>query len=563
MSKSNPYDLPPPWNPGYAMPDNVVDEGLERRAYTTAWAPRGSFDNPKVGTAGYAVPQYVKDEGYGVGAMVTRWAQRGTYAGPAVPHWLDRKSAEIVGTEKLPGGATKMTIATMSGVEERVAGEAQFTEYGIKSARALIATVRMMPPKIRVEQIRKALDKIDPKLYGRAKDFADKEAKAGVPADVALERGIAAAMSVGLASELVDLGKGKAPARKSQLGAVCYGCALLGATELAKTSLLSTALASQLKSMTTSVLTSADSTPTKDGYCWVPANGSVPGHWERLAAGQVCGSTAPGPGPTVRDNRDNTTSGGGVVVTGSDGSAVQTTVTSAPVTPPDQKFLQIGPFLIPVNAGEWRDHRALVDDRKAYVDQNIALAARAGGVSTSELKTGKYPFVKFQANGGESWGLFYQEKSDGSRIIAYHKVAPEMMGNIIGDIGGAIKDAAEYVGGAIASVFKKIWAGIKWVAAKVVDFIGDAAEWIKDKACDLFTSPVGNLAGAAAGAAIGGPAGAQAGAIGAQVAGAACTPTPAPGTGGGQPATEESSMLPILLIGGAGLAAVLLPGKKK
>jgi len=86
MSKSNPYDLPPPWNPGYAMPDNVVDEGLERRAYTTAWAPRGSFDNPKVGTAGYAVPQYVKDEGYGVGAMVTRWAQRGTYAGPAVPH---------------------------------------------------------------------------------------------------------------------------------------------------------------------------------------------------------------------------------------------------------------------------------------------------------------------------------------------------------------------------------------------------------------------------------------------------------------------------------------------
>ena len=42
----NPYRIPPPWNPGYANPQNVDDEGLERRAFTTSWAPRGSFDNP-------------------------------------------------------------------------------------------------------------------------------------------------------------------------------------------------------------------------------------------------------------------------------------------------------------------------------------------------------------------------------------------------------------------------------------------------------------------------------------------------------------------------------------
>ena len=38
---SKPYNLPPPWNSGYALPQNVADEGLERHAYTTAWAPDG------------------------------------------------------------------------------------------------------------------------------------------------------------------------------------------------------------------------------------------------------------------------------------------------------------------------------------------------------------------------------------------------------------------------------------------------------------------------------------------------------------------------------------------
>lgn len=554
MSKSNPYNLPPPWNAGYATPDNVVDEGLQRRAYTTDWAARGSFDNPKVGTAGYAVPQYVKDEGYGVGAMVTRWAQRGTYAGPEVVHWLDRQAAKIVGTERLPGGATKMTIATMAGVEEKMTGEAQFTEYGVHSARALLATVKMMPPDLRVEQLRKALDKIDPKLFARAQAAADKETKVGVSADVAIERGLAAAMSVGIATELVDLGKGKAPARKSQLGVVCYGCALLGNVELRKTAVARTVLASQLQSTAAS-----GSYPTRDGFCWIPASGSVPGHWERLRAGRTsCAYQAPdGASVTVRRGQ-----GGGITVTGQDGKVVTAPPTRARPSNPQDKFLSIGPFLIPVTAGAWRDHRALAAEKKAYVDANIAIAAKAGDVSTAEMKTGKYPFVKFEAN-GEQWGLFYQEKSGGT-IIAYHKIAKEMMGNIIGDIGGAIKDAAEWVGGAIASVFKKIWAGIKYVAAKVVEFVEDAVEWIKDKACDLFTSPVGQLAGAAAGAAIGGPAGAQAGSMGAQVAAQACTPTPDPGAAGPQLPTEQPmDLLPILLIGGAGIAAVLLLGKKK
>jgi hypothetical protein len=116
MSKSNPYGLPPPWNPGYAIPQNVEDEGLERHGYVTQWTRRGTFDDPKVGTAGYAVPGYIKDEGYGRGAMVTRWAPRGSYAGPKVKHWLDRPSARVVSSKPLPGGATQVKFKTMAGV---------------------------------------------------------------------------------------------------------------------------------------------------------------------------------------------------------------------------------------------------------------------------------------------------------------------------------------------------------------------------------------------------------------------------------------------------------------
>ncbi len=63
-----------------------------------------------------------------------------------------------------------------------------------------------------------------------------------------------------------------------------------------------------------------------------------------------------------------------------------------------------------------------------------------------------------------------------------------MMGDVLG-IGGAIKDAAEWVGGAVASVFKAIWKGIKWVVAKVVDFVVDAAKWVASKTCSLVQTP--------------------------------------------------------------------------
>jgi hypothetical protein len=524
MSKSNPFDLPPPWNPRYELPQNVDDEGLERHAYTTAWAPRGSFDDPKVGYAGYAVPEQIKEEGYGVGAMTTRWAQRGTYYGPKVKHWLDRPSAQVVGRKPLPGGATQLQIQTMAGIETAKTGAAPFTAYGMSAARALLATVKMMPPDERRRQLQRALDRIDPKLYARAEEAANKELKVGVPDEVALERGLAAAMSYGIASELVDLGKGKKPQRATQLGAVCYSA--LGAT---------TPVPGECSSDGTKIFATLS-----DGT----------GYWRRKVAGDVCKIIGTVTGETT-------------IHTG----------TTQPVAPPpapspaDQKFLQIGPFLIPTMVGAWSDHRALAPDKQAYVDANIAIAAKAGGISTTEMATGKYPFVKFQMDDdGSQWGLYYQKKSDGSTILAYHKVGYDpkriISGVTSGGIIGTLRDIASAVGGAIASVFKAIWEGIKWVAVKVVDFAKDAAAWVADKACDLLSSSIGQVGAAAAGAAAGGAGGAQAAAMGAQIAAGACASPP----GAPPPITpppETPSLMPLLLIGGAGLAAFLILGRNK
>jgi hypothetical protein len=88
--------LPPPWQPGYALPSNVADEGLQRHAYVSAMTPRGTFDDPNIAAnTGYATPGYVKSEPYGQGARTTKMARRGTYDGPRVPHWLNRSAPSL------------------------------------------------------------------------------------------------------------------------------------------------------------------------------------------------------------------------------------------------------------------------------------------------------------------------------------------------------------------------------------------------------------------------------------------------------------------------------------
>lgn len=108
-----PYNLPPPWDPGFALPQNAKDEGDQRQAFVTKQMPRGTYDQPSVGYGGYAVPQYVKDEGYGQGTFTSKWLPNGTYTVPKIPHWQNNRPT-VVSEQKLPGGGRKITIKRMA-----------------------------------------------------------------------------------------------------------------------------------------------------------------------------------------------------------------------------------------------------------------------------------------------------------------------------------------------------------------------------------------------------------------------------------------------------------------
>lgn len=110
-----PYNLPPPWDPGFALPSNAKDEGIQRRAFVTKQMPNGTYDMPNVGTGGYAVPNYVMKEGYGQGAMITKWLPPGTITQPQVPHYLNNRP-QVAAEVKLPGGGRKIAIVRKVGV---------------------------------------------------------------------------------------------------------------------------------------------------------------------------------------------------------------------------------------------------------------------------------------------------------------------------------------------------------------------------------------------------------------------------------------------------------------
>lgn len=105
-----PFNMPPPWDPGFALPQNVRDEGLQRQAFVTKQMPRGTYDMPNVGTGGYAVPDYIMKEGYGQGTYTSKWLPPGTYTTPKIPHWLNNRPV-VASETKLPGGGRKITIA--------------------------------------------------------------------------------------------------------------------------------------------------------------------------------------------------------------------------------------------------------------------------------------------------------------------------------------------------------------------------------------------------------------------------------------------------------------------
>lgn len=508
------YNLPPAWNPGYAIPRATMDEGLERRAFTTAMLPRGTYDDPAVSNHGYAVPSYVDDEGYGQGAMITKWLPRGYY-GPGLPAWLDQKFTQITGEARASGRGVVLKIATLSGMGDvdpyPSKNLGQFGTYGRRAAAALISSVDKLPPRSRPAAIRQAMDAIDPKLYHRAAALGEAARRQGMPPRSALAHGIAAAMTEGVLNELHQIGSSRtAPQPRSLLGLGCYGCiAALGADDGAA-----------------GLITKAINTyRICEGYSWT---GSA---WTVTRAGQQDVPAPPGVACPAAV-REHVMAGPGAVVA---------EVTSHPT-------LQVGPFAFEINAREIRDHQALPPDQQKWVTDHLKIAAAAAGNSPaaiSRLTTGVLPFAKFKrpaappARSGEvsadpyagkMFGLYYTTQPGGGYVLTYK----------------------EYVRG--DTLFEAIWKGIKTVAAVIVDVVKDAVDLVGDLTCGLVSSP--GAAGAAATASGG------AAAVGVAIAGGMCTTgQPPPGTT--IPPPETNYTMPMVVIGGGALLLLLLSKKKK
>lgn len=302
------YRLPPPWDPGYAMPKNALDEGLERRAFITKWQPRGSYDNPQLANrTGYAIPGYVQQEMYGQGARVTQWMPNAT--AQRVPNYLNQHT-RITNVATAGGGSKRVTVVRSAMGDDAVVDDAfpePWGSYGTKAASAIMAKLAIVPKASRKAMLQKILAAIDSSLWSRTQEATKRYLARGATPPAALQAGLARAMSAGIVAELHRTGKtGKYPGA----GQVAMGVrSALGAT--AAPGAASTLTAGLSSAGTVAVASGQAPVNIPEGACTTSSSGQVfvwhSGAWMPLRVGEQCVSQV-GPG-YVSDGGFTTTSG--------------------------------------------------------------------------------------------------------------------------------------------------------------------------------------------------------------------------------------------------------------
>ena len=517
-----PYNLPPPWDPGYAIPNNVRDEGLERTAYVTKWMPRGTYDAPVVGTGGYVVPKYVLDEGYGQGTHTTKWQPRGTYNGPIVPQWIQRQP-RVVGQQSISRNAAAVTFqrAALSGDTDTVNaidGEPPmpklFEDYGRRAAEAILRHVRGLTGPARKAELKRVMDAIDPSLWRRTADITRRYVSKGLAAAHAFHLGLSRALATGIAAEMVHAGaKRSAPQPRSLLGLGCYGCSAalgaLGATRSAGGG--GTGVSTTIQNLWMAAATTPPD-PNRHKYITV-------GPWTDTTGGVYDGKVF-----QINFNSRHP-------FDAATATAIRATLTSP----------KWGKEMTPAPANEfWQDLGIAVG---TPVQMRAISPAAYDGKWSDDDDQNAAPVLKFKHPvSGSMWGVFLAmlpNKTAPRRVQIYFKWLP---------VKPWYTKALDWI--------KDIPANVYELAEKVVDKLADMV-------CQVATSPSGPQAGAAAGVAIGGPGGAQAGAAGAQIAASLCAQQAVPVPPFVPPPPPSSNLLPLAIVGGGALAAILLLKKRK
>lgn len=381
--------------------------------------------------------------------------------------------------------------------------------YGQRAAAHLVTTVRTLPPAQRGPALQVILDKVDPTLRRRAAAHTRVLRAGGVPANKALEGGLAKAMSEGILSELVRAGQQRrAPGPRSLLGMGCYG-----------------------------------------------ANAVLGDVLEELGA------------VTVVDHRGTGT--GTVGTRAADGSDPRAAAQVAHAASGD--MLQFGPFTFGTAGQRIRVHDVGVLPpawRTWFPDE----LRRLYDPSDQQASPANIGLDKFFPGAWKAADKVNPRYTNGSTPIfkGTNPVTGKPMGvfiNLLPSADGWVFEAWYRDVDLLRekSGWGKAWDKIKSVAAKIVHGIEKGAEAVgkvvaggldklKDFACDMVNNPATGAAAAIAG----GPAGA----VGANLAQGICTPaaTATPVTAPlpiAPPSMLSGMMLPALVVGGIVLVVVL------
>lgn len=558
-----PYNLPPPWDPGYALPDNVVDEGLQRRALITKQMPRGTYDQPKVGTGGYVVPQYVMDEGYGQGTFTTKWMPSGTYVGPKIPHWLNQRP-RVVREKRLPGGGKVVTVQAMG---DDAPMPVVFDTYGRRAADAILSRVSMLPPGQREVALRAIMNHVDKSLWSRTQTIAKRYLAQRMPPAQAFAEALARALSTGLAAELIDTGlRRTAPQANSLLGLGCYGRAALGATRVDSGG----TLASPSTKTTISKPTAPGTAPAPVGGVTVSVGGFPLDPFKLVRAWSDTGQNT----PTIASRI----------------APPDLQIEDPAQIPPEAVAFLRGMLLTPM-ANEPQVGFMSTNPRTGFPEPDRTPWFGALGIDGQTLmnmhplwwlRTAVSPFARVQnVLDGSDMALHVQlatrdpslppdPSPDGKRtgytnplvlkVWLSHVPDPSLWTSIWKGITYIPMMAAKTLTPITNPVLIPVTQGALDAGAAVASAVKDGLNKLGDLACQALATPgVGAAAGAAGGVIVGVPptAGAAAGQAGAQIAKGAC------GGGVPPPLVPRPSVLPLAILAGGAVLAVALLTKKK
>lgn len=215
-----------PWIAGYAIPQNVLDEGFHRGAIVSKYRKRGTIDvpprNPRE-PGGYILPQSVRDEPLGQGVRTTHYRKRGTISGLVPEVVTARNHTGRVGIggigifdSPLKGGRLGVLSGSSLGGNSVLGalgdapggGRDGIAQFAKDAAGKIMADARTVPADLRSAFVQGVLATIDEKYPDQVEAKAAQLMKEKqYDAKTALQKGIAVVFANELLGELMQIGK--------------------------------------------------------------------------------------------------------------------------------------------------------------------------------------------------------------------------------------------------------------------------------------------------------------------------------------------------------------------